>query len=194
MISAARAVLLASVAVGATVAGCAAPREQFYSLVSKAPPPATGMALQTTSLVVEPVTVPVAVERPELVVVDSTGSWRVLEQQRWLEPPADGIRRQLQLALAARLPQRAVLLAGNGAVDTWHLYVQVRRFELTVAQGARLDVHWQLRGPSPEQRLQADASLAIAARDSSYPALVAAQSAAIDALAGEFVAAWPTKP
>ena len=173
------------------VAGCASPGERYYSLMPDAPRIAHSEVQPARTLTVAAVTVPEAVDRPQLVIETGDQQRVVLEQERWIEPVAGGLQRALAQQLALALPDTAVLLGGDpgAAAAADQVHVQVRRLEMNLESGARLDAHWQIVDRSGAMRREEDFSIGVAAAGRSYAALVRAQSGAVRELAGRIVAA-----
>ena len=178
--------------VALTCGGCASPGEHYYSLVPGPVAAVPVAAAPTRILVVEPAIVPEAQDRPQLVVGVAPGQIRVLEQERWIQPLPEDLQRALAQALAAALPDVGIRLAGDHAIaaGAWRLYVQVRRFDLSMEQGARLDAHWSILGPDRATLREGDFTRVVAASGArGYAALVQAQSVAAGELAAQLGAA-----
>src|SRR4029077_1681578 len=126
--------------------------------------------------VVGPVSVPEAINRPQLVIIDRSGDLRVLEQERWIEPLPDAIRGALALRLSAELPDAAVLEYGQGSAPraAYQVRIQIRRFDMDVRTGICLDAHWQLVGPGTVLAREGDSLARTALTNNSYQALVSA--------------------
>jgi uncharacterized lipoprotein YmbA len=170
--------------------GCSSAPERYYTLLPEVSTPARGSAAPTRSLVVEPVALPPAEDRPQLVVEVAAQQRAVLEQERWIEPLSADLQRALAARLAAALEDTDVRLAGDRGANggSLRLTVQVRRFELSPDRGARLEAHWMIRGADQAALREGDFVRVAPAGSRSYPALVQAQSASVGAL-GEQLAA-----
>ena len=186
--------LTPAVAVAATLlllVGCASPGERYYTLVNPgaaaSPPPVSA----ARTLVVEPASVPEADNRPQLVLGVAPQQRMLLEQERWVEPLPEDLQRALAQSLAAALPDVRIRLAGDHGIadDLPHLFVQVRRFDLSMDAGARLEAHWSLIGPGKSVVQEGDFAQSAPAARRSYAALVEAQATAVTALAGRIAAA-----
>lgn len=167
------------------IAGCSsAPREQFYTF--GAPSLANGEA-GSPLLVVAQVSLPEAVDRPQIVIREAQNQVSLLEQQRW----ASSLQNQLTQALAgylqAALPQWQLALRQQHAnrEAKWTLWLDVHNFELSTKQGTRLEVSWSLRSSDGKQQHKAQASIQQACVSCDTAALVAAQEKAIAQLAKE---------
>ncbi len=120
------------------LAACASsPPSHFYTLgagpqasAASNAAPAAGTRAPALLIEVAPVDVPPQVARNQLVVQTGDARVDVLEQQRWVSPPAEEIRRALSGDLAARLGTFDVY--GTPYPDNALVYrisVNVRRFE-----------------------------------------------------------------
>lgn len=174
-------------------AGCASPREHYYSLVPDAAPVAARQAAPQRVIAVADVTVPEAVNRPQLVVGTGAHERMLLEQERWIEPLGEDLRRAIAQHLAARLPDERVMIGGErgAAAAALQVYVQVRRFDLSSSGGVRLEAHWLVAGPDGKPLAEDDFTAAGGVAVGGYPALVRAQADAVGSLAARIAAALP---
>lgn len=142
--TAATAVLL----IGAvTLAGCASPRERLYTLLGPEPPrAASGSHLH---IVVGPVTIPGAVDRPQLVVRQGATRLVALEQERWAEPLREAVPQLLAESVGERLPTAHVttLSAAVPAAPDLRVMVDVTRLEAIPNQEVIVEARWSLRSP-----------------------------------------------
>ena len=171
------------------LAACASPREHFYTLLDPTvrlhEPPVHPERL----VIVGPVKVPSDVDRPELVVQDTQHRVLVLEQERWIEPLAVGIRRALVRDLATRLPQAAVREDDfGGGRDALRVEVSVRRLDAALDAGASLEADWQVIVGSAQRR-QGVTVTQSPPQGRAYSALVAADAATIDRMSEVIAAA-----
>ena len=84
-------------------AGCgSSPASHFYTL-SAAPPPSPAAAAVDLSVLVGPVSVPLAGDRPQIVVAVSPNQVSLDEFNRWASPLANNIARVVAENLAAML-------------------------------------------------------------------------------------------
>lgn len=176
------------------LATCASPREHFYTLLD----PTVGLhqapAQPRRLVIVGAVKVPADVDRPELVVQDTEHRVVVLEQERWIEPLAVGIRRALVRDLAARLPQAAVREDELGADrDALRVEVSVRRLDAALNAGASLEADWKV-GAGAAPRREGVTVTQSPPQGRGYSAIVAADAATIDrlseAIAAAITSAW----
>lgn len=186
------------------LAACASPPAHFYTLGSggaasastasaapaAAPAAAADRATSPAFLIeVPPVDVPTQVARNQLVVQKGGSGVDVLEQERWVSPPADEIRRALSGDLAARLDTFDVYGAPypNG-VPVYRITVNVRRFESWLGSRAVLDAVWSVRKVGSESVLTCH-TLAQVSVGPGYAALVDGHRQAVAQMADEIAAA-----
>lgn len=180
------------------VAACASPREHFYTLLESDAGLREPAAHADHVVIVGRVTVPVEVDRPELVIAGSDHRVVVLEQERWIEPLAVDIRRALTRDLAARLPQAVVREEERGAGrDALRVEVSVLRFDAAPDAGASLEAHWEVFAGEAARREGMTVTHSVA-RARGYPAMVAADAATIDrmseAIAAAITSVWGEAP
>jgi len=166
-------------------AGCASPREHYYTLVAAGARMAPTDASPAREVVVETVALPESVDRAQLVVEAAPHERMLLEQERWIEPLAADVQRAVAQRLAALLPDTLVLIAGDHGVDAAarHLFVQVRDFDLNVGRGTRLEAHWVILDHDRKLVREGDLTRQEPVASRGYAALVQAQAAAVAALA-----------
>ena len=138
----------------ALLAGCAAPAaNQYYTL---SPEPGSGAATAAAAaaperlayaISVQPVTIPAQVDRPQIVIGDSSQPARLqpLNQSLWAAPLADEIRHALAGELSRRLgvPDIALGTQPRG-LPVWRLDFTVNRYEMVYASKAVLEATWRL--------------------------------------------------
>jgi uncharacterized protein len=110
------------------VAGCASPASRFYTLSAASTPATTSSDLSVT---LGPVSVPAAVDRPQIVVRTGPNQVRMDEFNRWAAPLQNGIARVVAENLVAILGTPSVtvspLTLGEGA--DYRVALEVQRFE-----------------------------------------------------------------
>ena len=166
-----------------TSLGCASPRERLYTL-SESEPPAV-VANPTLHVVLGPVTIPTAVDRPQLVVRQSAVRVVALEQERWAEPLREAIPRVLADSMRRQLRDASVTRVTTSAPHTdLRVIVDLTRFEAIAGQEVIIEAHWWLR-PSDTKSGSEGISVArvpVRGGPRDYDALVAAESAALAAV------------
>ncbi len=160
-------------------AGCAStPASRFYTLSATPGPAATSSDL---SLAVGPVTVPAAVDRPQIVVTTGPNQVQLDEFHRWVSPLQNNIARVVAENLVAMLGTPRVTISPQtlGAGAKYRAVIEVQSFESTLGEAATLDVVWTVtrsRDDKP-QTGRTTVREPVTARD--YDALAAAHSRAL---------------
>ena len=176
-------------ALAALAAGCgSAPSSRFYTLSGTATPATTSSSL---SLTVGPVSVPAAVDRPEIVV--STGANQVAldDFNRWASPLGDNISRVVAENLVALLGTPRVTLFPQtlSAEADFRVTVEVQRFESTPGESATLDAVWAVRRAKDGKSETGRTTVRETVPQKSYDTLVAAHSRAVGRLSQDIAAA-----
>ena len=141
---------LAACSLVALLAGCGSvPREYHYTL-SAQPAATTASAPQSSfSIAVGPVTVPEAVDQPQMVVQVAPNRVAIEEYRRWASP----LRSEIALVIAAHLSQMlnasrvwSYSQANLGKADC-QVLVDVQRFDSTLGDAAVIEALWTIRLP-----------------------------------------------
>jgi len=128
----------------AVAAGCASSPEHLYTLSPTATPSAAASKL---SVAVGPVSVPAAVDRPQIVVSTSANQVTVDDFNRWAAPLQDNLARVVAENLVALLGSPRVTLFPqtlNADVD-YRVQIEIRNFESAPGKSASLDAVWTVR-------------------------------------------------
>jgi uncharacterized lipoprotein YmbA len=127
-------------------AGCAtsAP-ERFYTLESIGP--ASPAVKSVSRVTLARVTVPVLVDRPEMVFQGDAGQVEISEQNRWAEPLRDGVGRVLAEDLTTRLGGALVTTYPDAAREASDVRasVDIRQWQVWPGRKIGLSVLWTLR-------------------------------------------------
>lgn len=158
------------------LSACAStPSERFYTLdasptIAVAPSDAnanTGANTRTNAvatstsnalvlnLMINRITLPEAVDRPQFVLQMSQNQVRLDEQHRWAESLRQAIPRIIASDLRQHLQTARIAVAGDSSSPTAPnllLAMDVLRFESQLGEGVRLEVHWQLRNATGSAR------------------------------------------
>lgn len=160
------------------VGGCASPTSRFYTLSATkiAAPPASRL-----SLAVGPVSVPAAVDRPEIVVSTGANQVRLEEFNRWASPLKDEISRAVAENLVAMLgtaqvTQSPQTLSGAAA---YRVAIEVQRFESTPGESATLDAVWTVRRTKDDKSMTGRTSAQEPVSQPGFNGLAAAHSRAV---------------
>jgi uncharacterized protein len=168
-------------------AGCATPNSRFYTLTAPphAAPPASGLAV-----VVGPVSVPAAVDRPEIVVTVSGNEVRLDEFNRWASPLQNNIARVVADNLVGLLGTPRVSVFAQtltGEVD-YRAGIEVQRFESAPGEAATLDAVWTVIRTKDSASRTGRTTVREAATEKSFDALAAAHSRAVARVSADIAA------
>lgn len=188
MISEQKATRLVIALMTASLAGCgASATPHFYSLNSSATP--NGAPSVQTAVMVEPVSVPPAVDQPQIVVQVAPNRVDVEEFNRWDAPLADGIARavagDLSVLLATPNVATAPLANFNPA---YTVTINVQRFESVKGQTALVDAVWVVRSVAGTTRSGRTIARE-APQGQDFEALAVAHSRALTKLSEDIAAA-----
>jgi uncharacterized lipoprotein YmbA len=172
----------ALLAVVALVAwGCTTPASRFYTL-SAAPSPVPAATASEISVAVGPVVVPVAVDRPQIVVTVNGNQVRLDEFNRWASPLANNIARVVAENLTAMLGTPRVTLwlqtVSTASLD-YRTAIEVQRFDSAPGEAATLDAVWVVSRNEDGRSRTGRTTAREAMPDKSYDALAAAHSRAV---------------
>jgi uncharacterized lipoprotein YmbA len=132
------------------------------------------------------ITLPEAVDRPQLVLRTGENVLSVNEHARWAEPLRSAFALVLAAEMRAALGGAPVLVRAAGTDDAaWKLSVDVQRFEARAGRGAVIEAVWSLRRKDGTKALARSSSITEAANGEALETLVAAQSRAVATLARE---------
>ena len=166
-------------ALAALVAGCAStPGSRFYTLSAATTPAATSSDL---SVAVGPVTVPAAVDRPQIVVSTGPNQVRLDEFNRWASPLQNNISRVVAENLVAMLGTPRVTLSSQtlGTGADYRAAIEVQRFDSAPGEAATLDAVWTVSRTKDGQSQTGRTTVREAAAEKGYDALAAAHSRAV---------------
>lgn len=176
----------------ALAAGCGStPPSRFYTLNGTAPAAATS---STVSVAVGPVTVPGAVDRPQIVVNTGANQVGLDEFNRWAAPLQDNISRAVAENLAALLgaPRVTQFPQTVSADADYRVSVEVQRFESTLGESAMLDAVWSVRRAKDGKSETGRTRVREPVPQNGYDALVAAHSRAVGRLSQDIADAVRT--
>jgi len=174
--------------VAAALDGCgtsATPR--FYSLNSAATP--NGAPSVQTAVMVEAVSVPPAVDQPQIVVQVAPNRVEVEEFNRWDAPLGDSIARAVagDLSVLLATPNVATAPLAN-FIPAYTVTINVQRFESVKGEAALVDALWVVRSAGGNTR-SGHTIAREAPQGEDFQALAAAHSRAITKLSEDIAAA-----
>ena len=165
------------------LAGCASPPVRYYQLSARAA--SAPVSASSVSVEVGPVALPVALDRPQLVVLDAERQLLILDQARWAgslsrmiaQTLADDLARELGLSQEHAFPQ------ASGLSSDYTLQLDIYALRAQLGRGVHLDSAWNLRNGGHSVavgRFVGDAP----ALEPGTEGLVAAHDQVLQALAG----------
>ena len=163
--------------VAALAAGCASSPSRFYTLSANA---TASTAQSKLAIAIGPVTVPAAVDQPQIVVNTSANQVSFDEFNRWASPLQDNLARVVAENLVAILGTPRVTmypLTLSSDID-YRVQIEVRSFESTLGKQAALDAVWSVRRMKTGKTDTGRTSVRESVADASYDALAAAHSRA----------------
>jgi uncharacterized lipoprotein YmbA len=174
----------------AWLAACGTPpQERFFTLSSGVAPRTASASAATVAIAVGPVTVPEAVDRPQLVLRNGANRAEIVEQARWIAPLKNEIPRVIAEQLAGLIDgaqtstnvQRAI-----GDAD-YRVLIDVQRFDSAPGEGATVQALWSVR-PRNAAALEGR-TVATESAGADYDSLVAAHSRALEKVSRDIAAA-----
>jgi uncharacterized lipoprotein YmbA len=169
-------------AVAILAGGCGStPASRFYTLsATPSASPATGGS--DLSVAVGPVSVPLAVDRPQMVVTLNSNQVRLDELNRWASPLANDIARVVAENLVSMLGTPHVTLSPQTPNVDYRAAIEVQRFESAPGEAATLDAVWTVSHDKDGRVRTGRTTARETASDKSYGALTAAHSRAVGRL------------
>lgn len=174
--------------VAATVLGCASPPSRFYTLTAAAQP--DGAPPAPYAVVVDGVSVPATVDRPQLVVQKGPNRVAIDEFNRWAAPLGSSIARAVaeNLVVVLGTPRVATGPLSASFDPAYHVAIDIQRFESAPGEASTLDAVWVVRGVTATPVSGRSSQREPVAGDG-YEAIAAAHSRAIGKLSREIAAA-----
>jgi len=174
--------------VAIVAAGCSTTPSRFYALDSTAV--ADGTPAAHAAIMVGPVTVPAAVDRPEFVVQVAPNRDEVDEFNRWVAPLNDAIARAVagNLVVLLGTPDVATETLANFIPD-YRVTIDVQRFESIQGQAAILEAVWNVRKMAGGQTRSGRTVAREPVQGQGFDALAAAHSHAIAKMSADIAAA-----
>jgi uncharacterized lipoprotein YmbA len=161
--------------VAALAAGCASSPARFYTLSATAAPSAAASKL---SVAVGPVSIPTAVDRPQIVVSTSANQVSLDEFNRWASPLQDNLASVVAEDLVALLgtPRVTLFPQALSADADYRVQIEIRNFESAPGKSASLDAVWTVRRAKDGKTETGRTSVREKVDDNGYEALAAAHS------------------
>lgn len=176
------------------LAGCSAsPPAKFYILTPVGDGTGAATGVSGPALGIGPVRFPAYLERPEIVRRLGDNQLHFAGSQRWAEPLKTAFSRTLAENLAIMLPTDRVSLypwARSAGIE-YQISIDVLRFDADASGTVVLEAGWEVSRASDETVMSHHKTAYTEAADGrlAYPAIVAAQSRAIERLSRDIAAA-----
>jgi uncharacterized protein len=176
-------------ALGGLIAGCVStPESRFFTLNAT-----MSRAVESSSLsvVVGPVSVPAAVDRPQIVVSTSPNQVRVDDFNRWASPLQSNISRVVADNLGSILgtPRVTVFPQTLSTTADYQAAVEVQSFGSALGEAATLDAVWTVRRVKDGKLQVGRTTVREPASERGYDALAAAHSRAVARLSQDIAGA-----
>ncbi len=151
-----------------------------------------GGETSTLTITVGPVSLPAAVDRPQLVLSVTPNQVAVDEFNRWASPLKGDIARVIAENLSALLGSPYVSVFPQSVSPSYRVTIDVTRFESAPGEEARLNAIWLVRSAADGQSQGGRTVLTELVREKTSSALVAAHSRMSGVLSGDIAAAIRT--
>lgn len=176
-------------ALGMLIAGCvSSPDSRYFTLNAT-----MNHAVESSSLsvVVGPVSVPAAVDRPQIVVSTGPNQVRVDDYNRWASPLQSNISRVVADNLGSILGTPRVTVFPQALVATadYQAAVEVQSFGSALGEAATLDAVWTVRRIKDGKLRVGRTTVREPASERGYDALAAAHSRAAARLSQDIAGA-----
>ncbi|TCV89490.1 PqiC family protein [Sulfurirhabdus autotrophica] len=176
------AVLIISIMV---LAACATPEKtNFYVLSSESPPPVKAVSKPEYRVVIEPATLPEALDRPQIVLRVAPNRYSISDAERWSESLKREIPRVIAEAVGQQLPVAhvAVDLQQGGQGADYFVLIDVLRFESVPGDSITLEAAWSVRNRSGKRLREARSVLVEKVANPGVAPLISAHAKALNAL------------
>ena len=175
----------------AAVAGCGTPAKlNYYTLSAQQGPPAAATS-RPLNVFVGPVTIPEAVDRPQMVMRVDANQVELVDLDRWAEPLKTAIPRLVADTLARELATSTVMTSRQSATLTfdYRVAIDVQRFDFSAGEGAAVDALWTIRSAKNDAPRSARSEAREPAGSRDPQAMAASQSRALEKVARDIAAA-----
>ena len=163
---------------------------RFYTLESTATADAAPSTAAQGSVMIGPVTIPAAVDRPEFVVQVAANRVEVEEFNRWVAPLSDSIARVVAGNLVVILGTPNVAAAPLANFNPAYLVtIDVQRFDSIRGQAAVVEAVWTVRKIAGGETRSSRTVAREAVQGQDFDALAAAHSRALAKLSSDIATA-----
>ena len=175
----------------AAVAGCGTPAKlNYYTLSSQQVPPAAATS-RPLNVFVGPITIPEAVDRPQMMMRVDANQVELVDLDRWAEPLKSAIPRLVADTLTRELAASTVMTSRQSATLTfdYRVAIDVQRFDFSAGDGAVVDALWTIRNAKNDTPLSGRSEAREPAGSRDPQAMAASQSRALEKVARDIAAA-----
>jgi uncharacterized lipoprotein YmbA len=136
---------------------------------------------------VGPVTIPEGVDRPQMVMRTSPNQVQIDDLDRWAEPLKAAIPRLVAETLVTRLGQCDVMTSRQSATldFDFRVAIDIDRFDFSAGEGSAVDATWTIRGAKNPTPRTGHTRVRDAGGGGDPQAMAAAQSRAVEKVAGD---------
>lgn len=177
----------------ALLAGCSVTKPSRYYLLTPVEARGAGaLSIPAPALGIGPVAFPAYLDRPEIVVRSSGNELNYAGSHRWAEPLKTAFSHTLSENLSIMLPTDRTVIHpwSRSTVLDYQVIVNVTRFDADAGGTVMLTAGWELIRSSDSTVMKRNkATYTEAAGSTGYPAVVAAQSRAVERLGLDIAAA-----
>ena len=172
------------------LAGCGSPLKERFYVLGESPMPTPAPGGLSYRVEVGPVTVPAAVDRPQIVLRVDANRVALQEQSRWAEPLKESIPRVVASNLAVLLDdaQVAADLRDAAVPADCRVRIDIQRFDSVLGEATTLEVLWRVTVTSGGTETSGRFLIREPAGGQGVDALVAAHSRALAALSRDIAA------
>lgn len=175
------------------ITGCGVTKPSKYYLLTPVEQSSSGtLSAPTKVLGIGPVTFPAYLDRPQIVLRSGGNQLEYAESHRWAEPLKAAFSHTLSENLSIMLlAERTVIYPwSRSTVLDYQVIVNVSRFDADASGTVILTADWEIIRSSDSKVMdQNKATYTEAAGSSDYPAIVAAQSRAVEQLSRNIASA-----
>jgi uncharacterized protein len=176
------------VLLAAAVCGCSTAPSRFYTLDATAV--SDGTAPVSYPIMVGPVSVPAAVDRPEFVVETAPNRVEVDEFNRWAAPINDAVAQVVAGDLVKLLGTPNVAAAPMANFDpAYRVTIDIQRFDSFPSQAALVEAVWTVHSTAGGETRSGRTVAREAVAGNGFDALAAAHSRALAKMSGDIAIA-----
>ena len=180
--------LVTLAALVAVVNACASTPSRFYTLDPTAI--ANGSPPERTTVMIAPISVPAAVDQPQMVVQVAPNRVEMEEFNRWAAPLNDEIARAVagDLAILLGTPDVTTTPLADFSPAYW-VTINVQRFDSVQGEAAVVEAVWAVRRTAGGKTQSGRTVAREAAQGNGFDALASAHSRAVAKLSGDIAGA-----